>query len=206
MRFVDINPTSDIEFGSFNNKKMSICLNECMKPVKFQIPRMYMPFGISGFTPEVGATKYNIDFSMKGWDEEGGYVKKFYNFVKDVEDNLISEVVKQSPEIMGAQMSAQEIKSMLNSNIKQGTDRDPKFRLKVGLESRIFDVNDTDVTCPLEHGLYSKHSGVAMVEMNGVYFLNRMIGITWKLTQMKIYEPQRLKGFQFQLENNDADY
>jgi hypothetical protein len=33
-----------------------------------------------------------------------------------------------------------------------------------------------------------------------------MFGITWKLSQMKIYEPQRLKGFQFQLENNDADY
>lgn len=206
MRFVDINPESDIEFGAFNNRKMAICLKECLKPVKFQIPRMYMPFGMSGFTPEVGDTKYNIDFSMKGWDEDGGYVKKFYDFVKSVEEKLINEVVKQSPDIMGTQMSFDSIKAMFNSNIKEADDREPTFRLKVGNDSRIFDVNDADVTGPNERGLYSKHTGVAMVELNGVYFLNRMFGITWKLSQMKIYEPQRLKGFQFQLENNDADY
>lgn len=206
MRFVDINPESDIEFGAFNNRNMGICLKECLKPVKFQIPRMYMPFGMSGFTPEVGDTKYNIDFSMKGWDEDGGYVKKFYDFVKSVEEKLINEVVKQSPDIMGTQMSFDSIKAMFNSNIKEADDREPTFRLKVGNDSRIFDVNDADVTGPNERGLYSKHTGVAMVELNGVYFLNRMFGITWKLSQMKIYEPQRLKGFQFQLENNDPDY
>jgi hypothetical protein len=45
--------------------------------------------------------------------------------------------------------------------------------------------------------LYARNSGVAIVEMNSVYFLNRKFGVTWKLHQLMVYEPQQLKGFQF---------
>ena len=37
-------------------------------------------------------------------------------------------------------------------------------------------------------------------------FLNRMFGITWKVNQLKVYEPQRLKGFHFQLEEDEPDF
>jgi len=199
MRFVELNPNEDLEFGEFNNKKMGVCMSVSKKPPKFQIPRMYMPFGISGFTPVYGPVKYNIDFSMKGWDEECNYVNKFYNFVRTMEDKLADHVMDNSTEIFGRWMTKDEIRGMLNSNIKETGDREPKFRLKIDTTTKIFDVNDADVTTDLDNGLYARHSGVAMVEVGGVYFMNKMFGITWKMAQMKIYEPQRLKGFQFQM-------
>lgn len=203
MRFVEI---PGIEIGDFYNKRIPVCIKETKKPVKVQIPRMYMPFGISEFVPEVGTPKYNIDFSMKGWDEEGNYVKKFYDFVREVEGAVKAKVSDQSIEIFGSKVPNSAIDAMFNSNIKTSGDREPKFRVKLDDSAMVFDVNQTEINTPYENGLYGQHSGVCMVEIAGVYFLNRMFGITWKVNQLKVYEPQRLKGFHFQLEEDEPDF
>ncbi len=201
MRFVDFD---SVEIGEYANRKMSLAMPETSGPVRFQIPRMYMPFGMSGFTPEVGPTKWNIDFSMKGWDEEGNYVEKFYTFVKKIEDSIIDKVHKESQEIFGKQMSREDLEGMFNSNIKETSDHEPKLRVKVdvsydgAMRTSVFDVDNNEITkSPPERSMYSQHSGTAQVELASVYFLNKMFGITWKMTQIKIFEPQRLKGFQF---------
>jgi len=124
------NALNSLKISEYDGRKISLCTtdNEIMK---FQVPRMYMPFGISGFTPEVGATKYNIDFAMKGWDEEGNYVKKFYEILREIENKVIESVSQQSEKIFGKKMSVNELKPMFNSNIKESPDREPKFRVKV---------------------------------------------------------------------------
>lgn len=204
MRFTDINVNTDIEIGEYSNRKITLCMTGTKKPVRFQIPRMYTPFGVSGFTPEVGPTKWNVDFSMKGWDEENNYVKKFYDFLKAIERRIIDHA-------MQGEIGSKLCEGMFNSNIKSNGNFEPKFRVKVDtnasgfLKPRIFDVNEQDITCNADHGLYSKHSGAAIVELNSVYFMNKMFGITWKLQQMKVYEPQRLKGFQFNIDDGDED-
>lgn len=198
MRFSEFDLNTNFNIGEYNNRKIPLSTGD-LKPIRFQIPRMYLPFGVSGFTPEVGPTKYNVDFSMKGWDEEDSYVNKFYKSVKEVETAIITKVVQDSETIFGSQLTVDEVSAMFNSNIKEQEDREPKFRLKIDDKTRVFDVAEQDVTSELENGLYAKHSGIAMVELGNVYFLNRMFGITWKMTQLKLYEPQRLKGFQFQL-------
>lgn len=198
MRFSEFDLNTNFNIGEYNNRKIPLSTGD-LKPIRFQIPRMYLPFGVSGFTPEVGPTKYNVDFSMKGWDEEDSYVNKFYNSVKDLETMIITKVVQNSETIFGSQLTVDEVTAMFNSNIKEQEDREPKFRLKIDDKTRVFDVAEQDVTTELENGLYAKHSGIAMVELGNVYFLNRMFGITWKMTQLKLYEPQRLKGFRFQL-------
>jgi hypothetical protein len=38
-------------------------------------------------------------------------------------------------------------------------------------------------------GKWSKRSGIAVVEVVSVYFLNKMIGLTWKIHQLKIFDP-----------------
>jgi hypothetical protein len=80
---------------------------------------MYMPFGISGFVPEVGPTKYNVDFAIKGFDEEGSYMKKFYESLRALENKIIDAVVEQSETIFGTKMSKEELLPMFNSNVKE---------------------------------------------------------------------------------------
>ena len=43
----------DIKILDYNNRKIVLSTQKS-EPVRFQIPKMYMPFGISGFTPELG--------------------------------------------------------------------------------------------------------------------------------------------------------
>jgi hypothetical protein len=52
----------DIKIADYNNRKI-VLSTQSDGPIRFQIPKMYMPFGISGFTPEIGNKKFNIDSS-----------------------------------------------------------------------------------------------------------------------------------------------
>ncbi len=198
MKFTDFDPES-IQIGKYANRKISL------GDVSFQIPRMYMPFGISGFTPNMGPTSYNIDFSMNGWNEDGNYVKTFHTFLKHIEDVIIDHISDISDEIFGENKTPEELREMFNSNIKTSANYDPKFRVKVNtisdsnrIKPDIFDVNNDEITCEVSNNLFSKYSGTGMVELCSVYFMNKRFGLTWRLKQLKIFEPQRLKGFQFQ--------
>jgi hypothetical protein len=194
----------NLEIAEFNNRKIVISTKEGT-PMRIQFPRLYMPFGVSGFTPEVGATKYNIDFAMKGYDEDGSYINKFYTGLRDIESKIIDSVVRQSEAIFGKSMTRDEVAPMFNSNIKEALDREPKFRVKVDtdhnslIKAAVFDANKIAIKTEVSNGLYARNSGHAIVELNSVYFLNRKFGCTWKLNQLVVYEPQNLKGFQFQI-------
>ena len=190
MRFSSVDP-DNIMFGLYANKSIKV------EAAAFQIPRMYMPFGISGFAPPYGPVKYNVDFSMKGWNEAGNYVNKFYEFLVDIENRVIDQVESYSTTIFGTKMSRDELVGLFNSNIKVSQGYDPKFRVKVGDATQIFDVGDVDITKPLQEGLHKKFSGSALVKMGNIYFFNKRFGITWTVEQMKVYEPQRLHGFNF---------
>lgn len=192
----------NIEIGSYDNKRITINTKD-KSPVRTHTPRMYMPFGLSGFVPEVGQTKWNIEFSLKGWNEEGNYVKNFYDTIREIEKMVILEVVAQSVSIFGTAKTYAEVQNMFNSNIKEDPEREPKFRIKVDTtyDSRIkpfiMDSEKNDIRKEAKNGLYARNTGVAKIEMNSVYFLNKKFGITWKLHQLMVFEPQRLKGFQF---------
>ena len=192
----------NLQINAFNNRKIVISTKQGT-PLRVQFPRMYMPFGVSGFTPEVGQTKYNIDFAIKGYDEEDSYMKKFYDSVRKLEDQIIDSVVEQSEAIFGAPMTKEQLLPMFNSNVKEAPGREPKFRVKVDttmedqIKPNIFDADKNPLRDNATNGLYARNSGHAIVELNSVYFLNRKFGCTWKLHQLIVYEPQNLKGFQF---------
>ena len=194
----------NLEIAEFNNRKIVLSTKEGT-PMRIQFPRLYMPFGISGFVPPVGITKYNIDFAMKGYDEDDSYINKFYTGLRDIESKIIDAVVRQSETIFGKSMTRDEVVPMFNSNIKETPDREPKFRVKVDtdhtnmIKAGVYDANKIAIKTEVSNGLYARNSGHAIVELNSVYFLNRKFGCTWKLNQLVVYEPQNLKGFQFQI-------
>ena len=100
-------------------------------------------------------------------------------------------------------MTKDELIPMFNSNIKESPDREPKFRVKVDttidgdIKASVCDPEKNVLSDSAENGLYARNTGLAIVELNSVYFLNRKFGITWKLYNLMVFEPQRLKGFQF---------
>jgi len=193
-----------LEIADFNNRKIVLSTKEGT-PMRIQFPRLYMPFGVSGFTPEVGPTKYNIDLALKGHDEEGSYIKIFYDSLRAIEDKIIDNIVEQSEKIFQKKMTKEELMPMFNSNVKESLGREPKFRVKVDtdhhsmIKASVYDADKIPIKTEVSNGLYARNSGHTIVELNSVYFLNRKFGCTWKLYQLIVYEPQNLKGFQFQV-------
>ena len=194
----------DLDILEYDGRKISLCTVEG-KPARIQMPRMYMPFGMSGFTPAVGNTKWNVDFSMKGYDEDGNYVKSFYETMLKIETHIIENVAKQSIEIFGKEMTVDELRPIFNSNLKYSGGREPKFRVKVDvsgagmIKTGVFNSEKQHLKDEIVDKLYARNSGVGIAEMCSVYFLNRQFGVTWKLHQLVVHEPQQLKGFQFVL-------
>jgi hypothetical protein len=201
------------EFGAYTNRKIVLSCQD--KPIRIQLPKMYMPFGMSGFNPEYGQKKWNIDFSLKGYDEEGSHMHSFHDFLKNVDNTVIDHIHQRSEEIFKTQLSRDAVANMFNSNLK---DKEPPlFRVKVdtdidgSLKALVFDADENKLSSPVEDKLYSRQMGVAIVELNSVYFMNKMCGLVWKLHQLKVYEPrfqrqereqepgqeQRMTGFQF---------
>lgn len=190
----------------YKGRKMVLCTTEG-KPFRIQLPRLYMPFGVSGFTPEIGPTKYNIDFSMNGWDEDDSFVRKFYDTLRAFETKIIEAVAVHAEDIFGEKKTVDELRPMFNSNIKESEDAQyaPKFRVKVDttmedhMKCDVFDAQKQRLTDTVEEKLYARNSGKGIVEAASVYFLNKKFGVTWKLYQLQVFEPERLKGFQFTL-------
>lgn len=194
----------NLQINTYNNKRIVLATKQGT-PMRVQFPRMYMPFGVSGFVPEIGPTKYNIDFAIKGFDEEDSYMNSFYESIRALENKVIDAVVDQSQAIFGNPMTKEELLPMFNSNVKEAPGREPKFRVKVdttvddSIKASVFDADRNIMRDEVRGGLYARNSGHAMVELNSVYFLNRKFGLTWKLNQLVVYEPQNLKGFQFKI-------
>ena len=193
MKFHDV---TEFKVMPYYNKKMAI-VNKEDKPVRFQIPRMYMPFGISGFVPPSGPTKWNIDFSMKGWDEEGNYINKFYMFLKNFENKIIDEVQKQTIEIFNKDVSRDELAEMFHSNIKPNDPWEPKFRVKLSEDDPIFNEQDEQIETEFVDKLYDRHTGTAIVEPQSIYFMQKKFGVTWKISQLKIYELKQIVKDEF---------
>ena len=196
----------DIKILDYNNRKIVLSTQKS-EPVRFQIPKMYMPFGISGFTPEIGNKKWNIDFSMRGFDESDSNIKRCYEVLVQIEDKIINNVAEQSEVIFGKKMTYEELRPLFNSNIKETPGRAPKFRVKVDtdfdgkIKPLVYDQEKKDIRCVADDGLHSRTTGSAIVELNSVYFMNKKFGCTWKLYQLMVSDIQRLKGFQIMLDD-----
>lgn len=72
MKFTEFD-LSNITFGSYSGKGITLSLPNG-DPLQFQIPRVYAPFGLSGYPDKFGPPRFNIDASLRGWNEEVCFV------------------------------------------------------------------------------------------------------------------------------------
>lgn len=169
------------------------------EPVRFQIPRLYAPFGLSGFPNKYGPTKYNIDLSMRGWNENQTYVNKFYEFLTTLEEQVIQHV-------RGLGILGPSPEENFNSNIKFSTTHDPRFRLKIDKDTLFFDADNNNITpSELEDGFCKGKAMTALVELKNVYFFNEKMGLTWTIVDAKVYEPKIPQAGPRFIEGGDDD-
>ena len=178
MRFNEI-AIDKVRTNSYENRVIHISMNEVENPIRFQIPSLFLPFGISSFTPPMGQTKWSMDLNLHNYDDESSYIGKFYKFVRELENIVINSVTEQSSKIFGKPMDKEEIAKIFNSNIKENQGYDPKFRIKyLPTHTDVFDCDGNDSNIELRDGVLMRHSATCLVEIPNIWFMNKMFGIT----------------------------
>ena len=178
MRFTE---TTKLSYGPYS-RGIALSLPNG-DPVRFQIPKLYVPFGVSGFPNKYGPTKYNVDLSMRGWNQDGTYVNKFFEFITKLEKQVIQHVREQN--ILG-----DSPEDHFNSNIKFSGAHDPRFRIKLDKDTLFFGPDGDNITpSTMEEGVFKSKSMTALIELKNIYFFNEKMGLTWTIVDAKVYEP-----------------
>ena len=217
MKFTDFVVDSNLHFGAFSSRKIKLSDGDGGNQIRLQIPRMYMPFGLSGFVPTEPnqQTKWNIEFALKGYTEKDNEVCNFYNFLLEIEKKTIEHICEHSVKIFGSKQSMSSLEKKFTSNMKKPSAiYEPKFRVKVDTDvateipkPSIFNADSKQMFEKASNALYARTTGTSIVELDSVYFMNNKFGLVWKLHQLKVFEHDKRQkmGFQFEPEEEEPE-
>lgn len=160
-------------------------------PMRIQTPLMYIPFGCRQYTGKYDKVTCTLDLSLRGHDEEDSACFKFKEWYKELEQQLIDKA--ELPE------------ESFNSSLKNDNGAFPPcLRVKPPVE-------DGMLTSPvwLEHDekpttiygnldlKFKGNTAIAIITPLLYKLPQGMWGISWKVEQLRVFEPRRAQGFMF---------
>lgn len=203
----DFNIEKDIEFsdvcnGSKGNQMVFVKNKLCdtkTKKITLMTPKCKVPFGLSEYKESRG--NYTLNLSLGDSSKQC----EFKEFLKNLELKLLECAHKNSKSWFKKQLTIEVIQSLYNSCIKQKNEKyPPLMRLKFPTNEsgefmgNIYDIHKTKVNqdiiqpgCEVE----------TIIELTGIYFIQKEFGMTWKVIQIKVQPIQRISGYAF----NDSD-
>jgi hypothetical protein len=161
------------------------------KPIRIQTPGMYIPFGCRQYQGKFDKVTCTLDLSLRGYEEEHSKSQRFLEWYAVFEEQLIEK--------MGLPQDD------LNSSLKNDNPNYPPFlRVKAPIEDGLLKSSvwlEHDEEPQVIYGnLDNKFKGNTALSIISptVYKLpHGKWGVSWKLEQIRLFEPRRLKGFLF---------
>lgn len=177
-----------------------------------QAPTCSLPYGMSAFD-KAGPVKYDVQLSLRGYDEEGSKMNQFFKAMEALDEFMIDQGVKNSKAWFKADLSREVIKAFYTPLIRYSKDKDGnvkpypptvKCSLKKKRDSDAFDVEcyDSNRTLykgiPLEELLVKGAELIPMMQCTGMWIAGSKYGLSFKLLQSVISKlPQSSRSFTF---------
>jgi len=177
-----------------------------------QSPVVSSPFGISEYTPDAGPTKYSIDLSFKG-HEENPRTQKFMDMVAEIDRHLIDLAVVNSPTWFGKKMSKEVVEELYRPLIKPSKQPE-KYAptLKVKIRTSRADDSKLDVhavTCDNEPfdvaNILPGTTMKAIVDIAPIWFVNKQFGTSLTLLAAEIHSVPTRHWDSFSFQNEDDE-
>jgi len=177
-----------------------------------QTPIVSVPFSISEYTPDSGPTKYTLELSFKG-HEDNQRIQKFMTMISEIDKHLIDLAVQNSPTWFGKQMSREVVEELYRPLIKPSKQPEkyaPTLKLKVRTSRS--DDNKLDVhaitTDKTPFDMMTIVPGTtlkAIIDIAPIWFVNKQFGTTLTLLATEIHNvPMRdWNSFSFQDDGDD---
>jgi len=215
------NPATDISYAKpkinqSNGKNVAI-INSAVKKATYLSTPLMLTWGMNEFVDEKSGKKtyeLSLQFPSSEYPDPQGEV--FLQKMKDFEDKVKADAITHSKEWFNKpKMTAEVVDALFTPMLKYPkikesgeTDyaRPPTLRLKVPFwedewEIELYDVeqrqiwpcSDGSVSSPVE--LIPKLTRIAcVIQCGGIWFANGKFGVTWRLFQAVVKQPQSLRG------------
>jgi hypothetical protein len=219
IRNLDINKVSFVPGPSKPGRNPAINLKYDGQNMQILVPRLGFPGGVMVRTDEKsGATSYSLMGTLAGCDNyakerapDGTDVQKFYNFLVELEERIISTAVENSVKWFGKKRSEEGIREGFNRII--GTSKDnvdgewipngkypPSFKTKVPVyenrvSTEIVDGQRNPVYATPESltSIFSKGVEANLVVSGSIYVIaGGGFGVTWRLNTAQVFARARV--------------
>jgi len=158
----EINPV-DIHLNGWKGRMM--CLEG---PVRFQIPKARVPFGVSVFHEKKDIQVEMIDPVWKEW-------------ISGLEAHICQKLSEDAMNVFSVEKSCSEVMDLWKSNY-----RDDKLRVKLD-DCSFWDKDNQPLDPPENIERWLARSQVSvLVEVRNIYFFNGAVGMVWKAKQIKV--------------------
>lgn len=161
------------------------------KPLRIQTPPLYCPFGLKQFPGKFDKVTCTLDLSFRGYDEEDKKTYQFLQWYRELESVLFNETIYNPDQF--------------NSSIKiPNPQYPPLIRIKTPVDDGKIDAMVWKENEEVNEVIYGKIDGafrgntaISIINPAPYILPNGMWGISWKLEQLRIFEPKRLRGCLF---------
>lgn len=190
-------------------------------PLRFQTPRMRIPFGINKQDGINGtSTKYSVNLSLNLDDSN---ISQFFESIKILESRVLDTIVSNSQQWVGRQITKESAieQELFKSTIKYPKDKkySPTIKIKIpysDLYGSKFALETSskprlDIPTRNDDGNFNEYcipkgsEMIAIIECVGVYFIGKSsFGITFKLCKGRIFEMDMLSALSI-VDDTDDD-
>ena len=212
MNFNEIN-VNDLTFSEPKVNSMgglSVYVSYGGDKVTVQVPKHKCPFGLSSQAYDGAPEKYEVSISLNGGSEKA---EQWKQWVSDLDKKVMSEAAKNSKAWFKStkEKSASVIEELYrpivieSKSTKQEYPPTQKFKIPFK-DGKCYASFFNDKRETVEMDLMEKGCSVALIaEMQGLWFVGKQFGVTWRVVQAKIYPVVSLQAYAFKDEDDEVE-
>lgn len=200
--FTSVSP-DDFTFSDVKQNQMggqTVFINHKKEKVRFEVPKGRLPFGLNIQNYDDSATKMTIDQSLGNKDAQDE-LGEWHRWLDEFDKFMIGIAHAKSESWFKKNLKPDILEEFYKPCVvKSKNDRyDPTFKMKLpvkGDKTTVTIYNDKEEVVSqdiIEKGCHVR----TIVELQSVWFVNKMFGVTWKVLQLQVFPVIKLSGFAF---------
>lgn len=183
-----------------------------------------------------GKATFNLSYTLTGCDPFGkeratgnDNISKLYNFLLDLEEEMIQEAVKNSDEWFGSTRSEEGIRDSFNRIINVSKEKvgnkkvangkyPPSLRIKVPVYEGEVKLNEgavinsqgkviekKDLTVENLPTLFPNYSTAKLAIVGSGYIVNKSFGVSWRLQLAQVFQKQKLNASELFMNDEETN-
>lgn len=183
---------------SFNNSKMTL-----------QIPKAPVPFGVNTLTTEKNEIRKSLDISFRSL-ENNEQLQAFFDWVRDFDNRNKTMAMKNCESWLKRKTLSEEVvdelyKPLVNDKSQGKYPPTMRFKLPTNADGdftgKVFAPDRT----PMSEADITKGSEVSLlVEVQPMWFVNKQFGVTFKISQIKLFKKESFTDYAFRDDDDDT--